>query len=203
MLIPSWFWMIYHLLFVVECRSLCCHGNSIEFIGPFIQNDFPDFISWWIMWLLLPSTKQFLKSFILQRAQTPRWLFSCFWNTNEFQMHLGTFPLHRVRGTKPPCISEPTGCIKSLCKQGKPVFLEGTVITVGRGNVVWKLLFYGRGPSVLPVFGPNYSFVPAPFSSGARMRKKNEVLYHSYWLDFMWQRAQTRFLHLHTIVRAG
>lgn len=132
MLIPSWFWMIYHLLFVVECRSLCCHGNSIEFIGPFIQNDFPDFISWWIMWLLLPSTKQFLKSFILQRAQTPRWLFSCFWNTNEFQMHLGTFPLHRVRGTKPPCISEPTGCIKSLCKQGKPVFLEGTVITVGK-----------------------------------------------------------------------
>lgn len=89
LLISRWFWMIYNLLFVVECHSLCCHGNSIEFIGPFIQNDFPDFISWWIMWLLLPSTKQFLKSFTLQRAQTLRWLFSCFWNTNEFQMHLG------------------------------------------------------------------------------------------------------------------
>jgi hypothetical protein len=63
--------MIYNFLFVVECCSLCCHGNSIEFIGPFIQNDFPDFISWWIMWLLLPSTKRFRQSFTLQGAQTP------------------------------------------------------------------------------------------------------------------------------------
>lgn len=45
--------MIYNILLVAECCNLCCHGNSIEFIVPFIQNDFPDFISWWIMWLLL------------------------------------------------------------------------------------------------------------------------------------------------------
>lgn len=48
-----WFWMIYNISLVVECCNLCCHGNSIEFMVPFIQNDFPDFISWWIIWLLL------------------------------------------------------------------------------------------------------------------------------------------------------
>lgn len=45
--------MIYNILLVAERCNLCCHGNSIEFIVPFIQNDFPDFISWWIIWLLL------------------------------------------------------------------------------------------------------------------------------------------------------
>lgn len=53
LLIFCWFWMIYNISLVVECCNLCCHGNSIEFIVPFIQNDFPDFISWWIIWLLL------------------------------------------------------------------------------------------------------------------------------------------------------
>lgn len=76
-----------------------------------------------------PKYKRFLKSFTLQRAQTLRWLFSCFWNTNEFQMHLGgPLPLRCVQGVKH--FRTRSLCTKQLCKQGKFVLIEKKVITV-------------------------------------------------------------------------
>lgn len=163
MLIPSWFWMIYHLLFVVECRSLCCHGNSIEFIGPFIQNDFPDFISWWIMWLLLPSTKQFLKSFILQRAQTLRWWFSFFLKHKWVPDAPGDPPSPPCPGCSAPLHFRTNWMSKIAMQAEKLVLIEEKVIAVtGKREVVWKYLFYGWGQTVLPVFGPQSQLRTCP-----------------------------------------
>lgn len=93
----------------------------------------------------------------------------------------GDPPLHWVQGVRLHCISEPTGCLKSPCKQGKLVLLEETVITgtAGRGKRSGGYCFIGGGRLRAQSLGPNHSFIPVPLSSGARNeRGKRSALPH-------------------------
>lgn len=87
-------------------------------------------------------------------------------------MYLGTLPLHCVQGVHLHCISEPTGCIKSLCKKGKACFnrRDGYYSNWKKKKWSGSYCFMGGGSLCYQPLGPNYSFVPVPL----KVRSQNE-----------------------------